>query len=44
MDCLWLVAQGNVAQSWMKGVVAIMLLFGVLALIGYVKKKMSKNG
>ena len=30
---------GQVTQAWMAGVVGIMLIFGVIALIGYVRKK-----
>ena len=33
----------TVTQSWMAGVVGMMLLFGVAALIGYVKKKSSNK-
>jgi len=49
MFCFWLVAQAepvavNPTESWMAGVVGMMLLFGVAALIGYVKKKFSSKG
>ena len=34
---------GQVTQAWMAGVVGIMLIFGVIALIGYVRKKFVGN-
>lgn len=33
---------GQVTTAWMAGVVGIMLLFGVIALVGYVKQRATR--
>lgn len=34
---------GQVTTAWMAGVVGIMLLFGVIALVGYVRQRSSMS-
>lgn len=32
----------NVTQTWMLGVVSVMVVFGVIALVGYLKQRSNK--